>query len=168
MTTPDDPDWCEACFDVDVGLCEHHTKMKAEAELPKQVLVIRRDLKMRRGKEVSQGAHASGKVFFDTIDREVLERGWPDGFSRIKLTIEVDKSMFLWLAGIFKKVCCQVRSEEGLLEIYERAKGAGLPCCLITDQGRTEFHGVPTHTAVCIGPALPEEIDPITGDLKLL
>jgi peptidyl-tRNA hydrolase, PTH2 family len=139
-----------------------------EQPIPKQVLVVRTDLKMRKGKTVSQGAHASGKVFFDTIPREELERGWPEGFSRIKLTIEVDKSMFLWLAGIFTKVCCRVDSEEELLEIYERAKAAGLPCCLITDAGRTEFHGVPTNTAVSVGPAMPEEIDPITGNLKLL
>lgn len=144
------------------------TVTEQEEPLPKQVLVLRTDLKMRKGKMVSQGAHSSGKIFFDTIDREVLERGWPDGFSRVKLTIEVDKPMFLWLAGIFTKVCCRVESEEELLEVYERARAADLPCCLITDAGRTEFHGVPTNTAVAVGPAMPEDVDRITGHLKLL
>jgi len=136
--------------------------------LPKQVLVLRTDLKMRKGKTASQGAHASGKVFFDTIPRDALELGFPEGFERIRLTVEVDRPMFLWLAGIFTKVCCRADSEEELLEIYEKAKAAGLPCCLITDAGKTEFHGVPTNTAVAVGPAMPEDIDPITGHLKLL
>ena len=40
---------------------------------------------------------------------------------------------------------------------------AGLPTALITDGGRTEFHGVPTHTTVAIGPARADQIDQITG-----
>ena len=31
----------------------------------KQVIVLRKDLNMRKGKMVAQGAHASMKVFFD-------------------------------------------------------------------------------------------------------
>lgn len=135
---------------------------------PKQVIVLRTDLKMRKGKMVAQGAHASGKVFFDTIPRDVLALGFPEGFERMRVNIEVNQAMFLWLAGIFTKVCCRVDSEEELLEVYERAKAARLPCSLITDAGRTEFHGVPTNTAVAVGPAMPEKIDPITGHLKLL
>ena len=43
------------------------------------------------------------------------------------------------------------------------AQAAGLPCALIRDLGATEFHGVPTHTAIAIGPAEAAEIDRITG-----
>jgi peptidyl-tRNA hydrolase len=32
---------------------------------------------------------------------------------------------------------------------------------------RTEFHGVPTHTSVGIGPDRAERIDAVTGELKL-
>ena len=122
---------------------------------PKQVLVVRTDLQMRKGKMVSQGAHASGKVFFDTIPREALEVAFPEGFERVRLTIEVDRSMFMWLAGIFTKICCRVDSEAELLEIYEKAKAAGLPCSLIEDRGLTEFGGVPTKTCCSVGPAPP-------------
>jgi len=31
----------------------------------KQVIVLRKDLQMRKGKMIAQGAHASMKVFFD-------------------------------------------------------------------------------------------------------
>lgn len=144
-------------------------KRDVEQQLgPKQVLVVRTDLQMRKGKMVSQGAHASGKVFFDTIPREALEVGFPEGFERVRVTLELDRSMFMWLAGIFTKICCRVDSEDELLEIYEKATTAGLPCVLIEDRGLTEFGGVPTKTCCAIGPAPPEEVDPITGHLKLL
>jgi len=55
-----------------------------------------------------------------------------------------------------------------LLFIHSAAEIAGLPCSLIQDAGFTEFNGVPTYTAVAIGPAQATEIDKITGLLKLL
>jgi PTH2 family peptidyl-tRNA hydrolase len=73
-----------------------------------------------------------------------------------------------WLEGRFTKVCVSVDSEQELIDIYEQAKSAGLLCSIITDAGLTEFNGVPTKTAVAIGPAYPEEVDPITRHLKLL
>ncbi len=39
---------------------------------------------------------------------------------------------------------------------------------LITDAGRTEFHGEPTNTTLAIGPDYSEKIDKITGGLPLL
>lgn len=139
----------------------------SEGPMPKQVIVVRRDLKMRKGKLIAQAAHASNKVFFDTIPQALLDGTPPEGNERMRLPIEVDRAGFLWIAGIFTKICCKAESEEQLLDIYEKAKAAGLPCCLITDVGKTEFHLVPTHTAVSIGPAMPEDVDPITGDLDL-
>ena len=47
--------------------------------------------------------------------------------------------------------------------IKEAARERGLPTSLITDAGRTEFGGVPTRTAVAVGPAVVGEIDAITG-----
>ena len=76
--------------------------------------------------------------------------------------------MQAWLSGRFTKVVVRVDSEAELLEVYQKAKDAGLPCSLIQDSGATEFHGVPTYTAVAIGPDEAEKIDAITGQLKLL
>ena len=75
--------------------------------------------------------------------------------------------MYIWLSTIFKKIVCQGTLRE-LVEVYQAAKKAGLPCSIIEDSGRTEFKGVRTLTAVAIGPAMPEDIDPITGHLNLL
>lgn len=68
-----------------------------------------------------------------------------------------------WILGSFAKVVLQADSEQQLLDIHNAAKEAGLMSHLITDSGFTEFHGVPTHTAVAIGPDYAENIDKITG-----
>ena len=128
----------------------------------KQVIVLRKDLKMRKGKMVAQGAHASMKAILDEGYTQSAELGLS------VFVIPMSPEMKSWLAGIFTKVCVSVDSEEELLDIYNQAKEAGLVCSLIQDAGLTEFGGVPTYTAVAVGPALKEDIDKITGVLKLL
>lgn len=131
----------------------------------KQVIVIRKDLKMRRGKEISQGAHASIAFLTRKIQEYMKEPFTGDvdqDFSNCLTQVELD-----WINGIFAKVCVRVNSEEELLEIERKAKEAGLECHLITDRGLTEFGGVATHTCLAIGPDESEKIDPITGHLEL-
>lgn len=65
------------------------------------------------------------------------------------------------------KICVGIDSEEALLDIYNQAQKAGLPCSLVLDAAHTEFE-VPTYTSVAIGPGDSERIDLITGALKLL
>ena len=49
------------------------------------------------------------------------------------------------------------------LRLRDLAAQAGLPHALITDSGQTEFHGVPTHTVLAIGPARRSQTDPLCG-----
>lgn len=121
----------------------------------KQVIVIRKDLKMRRGKEIAQGSHASIAFLTRRIQNWGASHLW---------TTPPEKE---WLNGGFTKVCLQVDSEEALLKVYERAVDAGLEVHLVTDAGLTEFDGEPTKTCLAIGPDYSEKIDTITGDLKL-
>ena len=72
-----------------------------------------------------------------------------------------------WFARGVAKVCLYVDSEEALLAVDRRAKEAGLISALICDNGITEFHGKPTYTCLAFEPALPETVDPITGELPL-
>lgn len=123
----------------------------------KQVIVVRADLKMQRGKECAQAAHASMKVF--------LDRDAEGGNS--KLSIPLWPQAVEWLEGNFAKVCVRADSEEELITVYKQAKEAGIPAALIIDSGKTVFHGVPTPTVVAIGPYDSEPIDKITGNLKL-
>ena len=128
-----------------------------EPTLYKQMIVMRHDLKMRRGKQIAQGAHAS----MSFLARRLQANG--------ELTIaELEPAQRAWLEGRFAKVCCRVDSEDELLEIFAKAKDAGLEVHLITDSGKTEFHGQPTNTCLAIGPDEVEKIDAVTGDLSLL
>lgn len=132
----------------------------------KQVIVVRKDLKMRSGKIAAQVAHASMKVL---LDRELKVKKDPMHPVQTTDTMTIDISgMEPWLHGAFTKICVYVESEEDLLEIVEKAKMARLPNALIKDAGLTEFHGVPTLTCAAIGPADNDKLDLITGHLKLL
>jgi len=125
----------------------------------KQVIVMRKDLNMRKGKMIAQGAHASMRV--------LLQAGVADQDKRA-FTITMDEPMAAWLGGRFTKVCVSVSSEAALDAIVEQAKAAQLPVALITDAGQTEFHGVPTKTCCAVGPAWAADVDAVTGALPLL
>lgn len=131
----------------------------------KQVLVVRKDLNMRKGKIAAQCAHASMKVILDKCSP--MECG-NEGSHYLKFFVEAGSPLEHWIKGSFKKVVVSVDSEAELLDVLEKAKASGLMTSLITDSGLTEFHGVPTNTVVAIGPGLSDEIDSITGHLKLM
>jgi PTH2 family peptidyl-tRNA hydrolase len=123
----------------------------------KQVIVMRHDLKMRRGKQIAQGAHASMAFLASRLK-----------VSGVVSMNEFDEASQAWLSGGFAKICCRVDSEDELLAIRDVASQQGLEVHMITDSGKTEFHGVPTNTCLAIGPDESSKIDAITGELKLL
>lgn len=132
----------------------------------KQVIVLRKDLGMRKGKMVAQGAHASMAAILNLAKKVT---GLPKGSTYAKhLVIELDERIAGWLEGRFKKVCVYVNSEQELLAIHEEAKSKGLITSLIQDAGLTEFGGVPTYTAVAVGPDFEAKIDEVTGELGKL
>lgn len=133
----------------------------------KQVIIIRNDLNMRRGKSEAQAAHASMKVFFDIGEIKKSTLNDSLDIKEDELCIPLDREMKEWVEGSFKKIVLSCSSEDELKDLYEKAKIAELPCCLIKDSGFTEFHGVPTYTCMAIGPANSAIIDTITGNLKL-
>lgn len=116
----------------------------------KQVIIIRKDLGMRRGKECAQVAHSSMLWIIDKLK------------NKLEFTIE-EKD---WLFGDFTKVVLQVSNLDKLLEIYNFAKESNLLAYLVTDLGKTEFNE-PTITCLAIGPDKEENINKITGELKL-
>ncbi len=121
----------------------------------KQVIVMRTDLNMRKGKMVAQGAHASVGAL---LSGSVLLHG------QVHLTHATEK----WMAEGHTKVCVGVASLEELERVYGHAQEIGLTAHRVVDSGRTEFAGEPTVTCVAIGPGPSAQIDLVTGNLKLL
>ncbi len=114
----------------------------------KQVIVVRTDLKMSRGKIAAQAGHAA------VSSAEEARRLHPTWWKT-------------WLGEGQCKIAVKVRSEKELVELEDKAKELGLPSSLICDRGLTEL---PAGTATClgIGPAPSEKVDRITGKLALL
>src|SRR6266853_4452836 len=75
----------------------------------KQVIVLRKDLNMRKGKMVAQGAHASMRAILNGARRE-----------GDVLSIPLDARNEPWLCGRFKKICVSVNSESELLKLHQR------------------------------------------------
>lgn len=138
----------------------------------KQVIVIRRDLKMRRGKEISQGAHASMKWLTKRIVQLNLLEGsygvgeFNEADRKNLFALELSKPEQDWVKGLFTKITCKVNSLEELLELHQKAKDFGIITEIVEDAGLTEFDG-PTITAIAIGPDLSDNINKITSHLEL-
>ncbi len=124
----------------------------------KQVIVMRTDTdpKMRKGKMVAQGSHASMAFLSKRIQKQA-ETG----------SLELTDDMMSWLNGTFTKICVSVDSLHELHAIHDRATALGIESHIITDCGLTEFKG-PTETCLALGPCKAELIDQVTGHLKLL
>lgn len=141
----------------------------------KQVIVIRSDLrnitgqKIRTGKIIAQACHAS-IAFLSNLIREQIninESDFPSAKANRDVTRMLTVAQKEWITGSFFKICVVVNSEKELLDIFEKSKTMGVGAHLITDQGHTEFNGVPTNTCLALGPDYSSKIDPITGHLKL-
>lgn len=129
----------------------------------KQVIVVRRDLKMGKGKIGAQVAHAS----MGALLRIMRIEKYSDHKLRA-LELNYNNPVNYWLDNSFTKICLACNSEEELLAIHKKVEEARIPYCLITDNGATVFKGVPTNTCCAVGPWHSDVIDNITGGLKLL
>lgn len=124
----------------------------------KQVIVVRKDLNMRKGKIAAQVAHAAMKFL---VDNNEAERG-----DEVIIKLKPEEAM--WLTGSFAKVVVGVDSEEQLRNLIFQAEMADIEVHPVIDEGRTEFNGVPTLTCAAFGPCTAAELDKITGKLKLI
>lgn len=137
--------------------------MSANPHRPKQVIVLRRDLNVKNvGKLVAQGAHASVGGLLPRDTTQLI----PQDDGSVLLQARITPEQAEWFSTLSIKAVVGVESEAELRAIYQQAKEAGLPCVLIEDAGFTEFDG-PTLTAVGIGPAPADQVDPITRHLRL-
>jgi PTH2 family peptidyl-tRNA hydrolase len=127
----------------------------------KQVIVMRSDLNMPKGKMCAQAAHASMAFLTKRLDPSCC---YHPSASTVMLS-EVEQR---WLDESFVKIVVKVKSNFELIEVYDAACKINLVAHLVTDDGRTMFNGVRTNTCVAIGPDYADRIDYVTKDLKLL
>lgn len=114
----------------------------------KQIIIIRTDIKMSKGKIAAQAGHAA------VSSAEYARKNRPEWWSP-------------WINEGQCKIAVKVGSEEEILELERKARSANLPIALIVDRGLTEL---PPSTITClgIGPAPSNKVDSITGNLHLL
>ena len=113
----------------------------------KQVIVVRAELDLSRGKWCAQAAHASVMVTEETRKRH---RAW----------------YRKWLEEGQKKVVLQVPSLEELQGLKVLAEKMGIPSAIVVDYGLTEI-APGTVTCIGMGPAPSELVDKVTGSLPL-
>ena len=117
------------------------------AEPRKVVVCIREDLGMSAGKVAAQTGHAIHALCRDCPQGPALD-AWEN---------EDDGSAI---------ICLAVPDMSELIRIKEKATEAGIPCFPVFDAGRTEVESG-TCTVMAVGPATNEELQPITGRLRL-
>lgn len=111
----------------------------------KQVILVRQDLKLPKGKMAAQVAHAS-----------------------VEAVLKSDKSLIkTWRSEGMKKIVLKVADLKELKRYLAFANNSGLITALITDAGLTTIEPG-TITCVAIGPDEESKIDEITKHLKII
>ena len=109
----------------------------------KQIIIVRQDLKMPKGKMIAQCAHAS-----------------------LEAALKSNK-LKQWKSKGTKKVILRVKDKKELLKYHKLAKQNKITNALIKDAWKT-FFKKPTITCLAIGPDKEKKIDKITKELKIL
>ena len=135
----------------------------------KMMIVMRRDLKMRKGKIAAQAGHACIDAVLQALQKEDRLNDLvssPDGMM-LKTADKPESPLTEWFNNGCTKVCVYVDSEEELLAIAEKAEARGIIAAVITDWGLTEFHGEHTKTCLALEPFPAEIANELTGELPL-
>lgn len=135
----------------------------------KMMIVMHRDLKMRKGKIAAQAGHACIDAILMALSKEGRLNDFETTNDGIALR-DADKPttpLSDWFKYGCAKICVYVDSEEELMNIADKAKEKGIIAAVITDAGMTEFHGVPTKTCLALEPLSADVADELTGNLPL-
>lgn len=115
----------------------------------KMVFVANMELKMGIGKLAAQVGHATLSLFLEIQHNKAFEA-----------------DLNSWLSNGSMKIVLKGRNAEELIDLFKKAKEAGLPAYIIQDAGRTQI--APGSRTVLGIFGSNEEVDKITGELKLL
>jgi PTH2 family peptidyl-tRNA hydrolase len=111
----------------------------------KQVIIVRNELKLPKGKLAAQVAHASVEAT-RKCTKSTLEEWYSQGMPKVVLKVETLKE---------------------LEELLRSAQVNHIPCAKITDAGRTVV-APGTVTCIALGPAQDTLVDAVSAKLSLL
>ncbi len=111
----------------------------------KQMIIVRTDLKMSKGKLAVQASHAAVAAA-QKADKKIISS---------------------WTRGGQKKVAVKVKTEKELLSLQDKCRKLKINHYLVCDAGLTELKPG-TATALAIGPDKEEKVNKVTGSLPLL
>lgn len=126
----------------------------------KQVILIRRDLKLKRASIAALAAKASAEFLFDNNESDRHDA----------LRVEITPQEAAWMTGNAKRIVLGVPSEIALRSIAAQAENSGLSCYSLSGsvQCLEEKDFFDEMLCVAIGPDDAEKIDELTGNLKLI
>jgi|TARA_Y100000310_G_C20042955_1_gene517026 PTH2 family peptidyl-tRNA hydrolase len=111
----------------------------------KQVILVRQDLKLPKGKLAVQVAHASLDAASKS-DKKIVDKWKKQGAKKIVLKAADEKELFKYMSML---------------------ENEGIKVALIKDAGHTVVEPG-TITCLGIGPDLDDKIDKVTGKLKMV
>ncbi|KAJ3206427.1 Peptidyl-tRNA hydrolase protein 2, mitochondrial [Dinochytrium kinnereticum] len=133
--------WLEPC------LVLVHDLDDAVGELWEQILCVRTDLEMGKGKVAAQCCHATLAAYNEMMQRD------PEGLKR-------------WERHGQPKITLKCPSEDELIKLQQKAQSLGIVAKVIRDAGRTQI-APGSKTVLAVGPAPKDRVDEVTGHLKL-
>lgn len=111
----------------------------------KQVIAVRQDLKLPKGKTAAQAAHASVEAVFRADKKNVLD----------------------WRRAGMKKIVIKIPDEKTVYLLKKKAEESGVVCAIITDAGKTVV-APGTVTCIALGPDDEKKIDEISSSFPLM
>jgi len=113
----------------------------------KMVLIVRTDLGMTKGKAAAQCAHAALGCYKKAVKSNAA-------------------ALEAWEKTGQAKICLKIDNAEAMMDLATKARENGIAWSVVRDAGRTQVEAG-SLTVLGIGPADVNDIDQITGHLKL-
>lgn len=121
----------------------------------KQVIVVRKDLKLRKSKLASLAAHAAMQFILDNNESDR-----PD-----ELQVKLSQQEVHWIKGSFDKDVLGVDSQDALSDMVLKAELNGVNVYSIFDKSKKPDEG-PQLVCAAFGPDEEDQLAQIVGSLK--
>jgi PTH2 family peptidyl-tRNA hydrolase len=121
----------------------------------KQVIVVRKDLRLRKGKIASLASHAAMQFILDNNESDR-----PD-----ELQVKLSQQEVEWIKGTFDKDVLGIDSHDALIDMVLKAELNGVNVYSIFDKSKKPDEG-PQLVCAAFGPDEEDQLAQIIGSLK--